>query len=213
MDKNYFATRFRFDPARRAVWRAITENLQGWIDPRSSILELGAGYCDFINQISAGEKYALDMNRDVAEFCAPNVKFLHSGVEQIALPAESVDTVFASNFFEHLTDQQLYSLSRNLKVLLKPGGKLILLQPNIYYAFREYWDDYTHIKAFSHISLANFVQSQGYTVLHAEKRFLPFSMKSSLPKSYRLTKLYLQLPWRPFAKQMLLIAEKTDVQR
>ena len=37
-------------------------------------------------------------------------------------------------------------------------------------------------------------------------RFLPFSLKSRLPKSPYLVRLYLRLPLRPLAKQMLVVA-------
>jgi hypothetical protein len=71
---------------------------------------------------------------------------------------------------------------------------------------REYWDDYTHKKAFSHVSLVDFLVANGFKIVRVEKRFIPFSLKSRLPKSYLLTKLYLMLPFRIFAKQMLVVA-------
>jgi hypothetical protein len=43
--------------------------------------------------------------------------------------------------------------------------------------------------------------------VRAEPRFLPFSMKSRLPKVGWLVSLYLALPWRPLAGQFLLVAE------
>ncbi len=68
--------------------------------------------------------------------------------------------------------------------------------------------DYTHVKAFSHVSLADFVVSRGFALAAVEKRFLPLTLKSRLPKSYWLTRLYLSLPWRPMAGQMLVVATK-----
>ena len=84
----------------------------------------------------------------------------------------------------------------------------MLMQPNIFYAYREYWDDYTHKKAFSHNSLCDFLASQGFIVDRVEGRFIPFSLKSRLPKSHWLTKLYLALPFRVFAKQMFVMGRK-----
>jgi len=208
MDSIYFNSRYTFDISRRKVWKAICEYLQVYIPEHASVLELGAGYCNFINQISAHKKYALDANPDVAKYCDIGVEFIHSTIDNISTSIGVVDVIFASNLLEHLCDQELQKLFIQIKKLLKLGGKIILIQPNIFYCYREYWDDFTHIKAFSHISLNDFLRSQGFKVIMLEERFLPFSFKSKLPKFYILTRLYLKLFWRPMAKQMLLVAEK-----
>ena len=174
------------------------------------VLDLGFGYGDFINLIHASKKLAIDLNPEMAQYLRPEVKF---NAQSVLLPfegidAESLDVVFASNLFEHFDDAELIVLMGNINRVLKPGGKLMLMQPNIFYAFREYWDDYTHKKAFSHNSLRDFLLSQNYEVVQVEGRFIPFSLKSRLPKSYWLTKLYLALPFRVFAKQMFVVGVK-----
>jgi SAM-dependent methyltransferase len=209
MNRDYFETRFHFDNDRKIVWKAISEYLQQFINENDTVLELGAGYCDFINQVKAGKKIATDLNPDVAGFCNKDVMFLHGAAgEHLHAANESIDVVFASNFFEHLTDSASSGLLRELTRILKPGGKIILMQPNYYYSYREYWDDYTHVKAFSHVSLQDYLNSFGFKTIHLEKKFIPFSLKSRLPKSYFLTKLYLSFPVRPFAKQMLIVVKK-----
>jgi hypothetical protein len=206
---NYFKTRYSADPKRKLIWRAICEYLQQFIDTDDSILELGAGYCDFINQIRSAQKFAVDENPDVAFYCGPDVQFIRAKVpDSLSLPHQSVDVVFASNLLEHLTDQECSSLFEQFSYFLSKKGKLIFIQPNYYYSYRCYWDDFTHVKAFSHVSLTDFIVARGFKILRVEKRFLPFTMKSSLPKSYWLTKMYLASFWRPMAKQMLVVAQK-----
>jgi SAM-dependent methyltransferase len=190
------------------VWRAICEYLQPYIAPADTVLELGPGYCDFINQIRAAKKYAVDLNPDVAQYCAGDVTFRHASAEELPLDAASVNVIVASNLLEHLDPGQLDGLFAHIDRILRPRGTLILIQPNIFYAYRQYWDDYTHVKAFSHVSLADFVVSRGFAIAAVEKRFLPLTLKSRLPKSYWLTRLYLSLPWRPLAGQMLVVATK-----
>ncbi|MDD5528283.1 MAG: class I SAM-dependent methyltransferase [Patescibacteria group bacterium] len=207
MDQKYFNSRYTFDRSRKKVWQAIAEYLQPYL-AADSILELGAGYGDFINQIKAPNKYALDINPQAAGYCGADVKFIHSDLSQISLPNGSIGAIFASNLLEHLNDAKLEILFSEINRVLKPGGKVIFIQPNIRYCCREYWDDFTHVKAFSDISLKDFLVSRGFKIIRVEKRFLPFSFKSIFPKSYRLAKFYLQLLWKPFAKQMLIIAEK-----
>jgi SAM-dependent methyltransferase len=206
----YFETRFVEDKSRTKVWKAINEYLQKYIAEESCVLDLGCGYGDFIKGIKANSKFAIDLNQNLfSNFSDSNVKFTAQSIlEQFPYSEHTVDVVFASNLFEHFNDEELEVILSNIKRVLKPKGKLILLQPNIFYAYKEYWDDYTHKKAFSHVSLSDFLSSQDFNILDIFKKFIPFSLKSRLPKSYILTKLYLNSPFKPFAKQMLVVAEK-----
>lgn len=208
--ERYFQTRLTFDKGRTKVWKAICEYLQDEINEDSTVLDLGCGYCDFINQISASKKYAVDSNPESSQYCAKDVEFLQSSVTSLNLERNSVDVVFASNLLEHFHDDELQQVFSEVNKVLKNQGKLILIQPNYYYSYREYWDDYTHVKAFTHTSLVDFLRSKNYEIKKVVKRFLPFSFHSILPKTYLLTKLYLALPYHFGAKQMLVIASKAD---
>jgi len=208
MAETYLQSRYSFDKGRQKVWKAICEYLSKYIPCDSVVLELGSGYCDFINNIKASKKIAVDINSDLKKYCNPDIEFINSNVVDINFQPDSVGIVFASNLFEHLNDKELDIIIEKILNCLNSNGRLILMQPNYKYSFRDYWDDYTHIKVFSHISLSDFLKSKGFKLLKVEKRFLPFSFKSFLPKSYFLTRLYLRTKIRPFAKQMLIIAEK-----
>ena len=208
MDSDYYKTRYTYDAGRNKVWKAICEYLSKYVPEGSTVLDLGSGYCDFINNIKARSKFAVDADRGSGEFCNEDVRFINQNVTDIEFEENKFDIIFASNLLEHLTDKELDILLPKITKILKKTGKLILIQPNYYYTYREYWDDYTHKKAFSHHSLTDFISSKNLKILRVEKKFLPFTFKSILPKSYLLTTLYLNFPWRPFAGQMLLIAEK-----
>ncbi|MCI0414655.1 class I SAM-dependent methyltransferase [bacterium] len=210
MTADYFTTRMSFHYDRKRVWKAICEYLQPEIPEDSAILELGPGFCDFINQIHAGRKYAVDIKAECQKYCEKDVIFVQSTATALPLDPHSMDTIFASNFLEHLNDSELEALFREIDRILKKRGRIILIQPNYYYCYREYWDDFTHVKAFSHHSLTDFLKTKKYTIRKVIKRFLPFSFHSRLPKSYLLTKLYLALPYRVGAKQMLVVADKMD---
>jgi SAM-dependent methyltransferase len=209
MNSSYFNSRYTPDPDRHRVWRAVCEYLQEFIPPDGAVLDVGAGYCDFINQVAAGQKYAADLNPDVARFCARDVHFLQGAAgAPFNLADGSIDVVMASNLVEHLSEPQCTALFDECDRVLRKPGRVILIQPNYYYCYREYWDDFTHVRAFSHVSGCDFLLSRGYTILRAEKRFMPFSFKSWAPKSYWLTRLYLASFWRPMAKQMLIVAQR-----
>jgi ubiquinone/menaquinone biosynthesis C-methylase UbiE len=207
---NYYETRYIFDEGRSKVWKAISEYLQQYVDKNSDcVVDIGAGYCDFINNIDAPKKIAVDINPLSAQYCAPGVIFYNSQIENITLiPDESVDVLFASNLLEHLDDNELKSALNEFSRILKKGSRVILMQPNFRYSYKEYFDDYTHKKIFTDISLRDFFESNGYSNVKVTPKFLPFSLKSKLPKSYILTKLYIASFYKPFAKQMLLVFKK-----
>jgi hypothetical protein len=210
MDASYFEARYKPHPGRHRVWKAITEYLQQFISPSSSVADIGAGYCDFINQIQATVRYAVDTNPEVGGFAAPGVQFVPTtAIELIDLPDHSLDVALMSNVLEHLTPESCAELFDRLDQLLAAKGCVIAIQPNYFYCYRRYWDDFTHRRAFSHVSLRDFLVSRGYRIVRLEKRFLPFSFESPLPKSYWLTKLYLASFWRPLAGQMLIVAQRS----
>src|SRR5262245_48746072 len=106
MDR-YFQTRLTFDKGRTKVWKAICEYLQSEISENSAVLDLGCGYCDFINQISAAKKYAVDSNPESKQYCTNDVEFFQSSVTSLNLESNSIDVVFASNLLEHFHDDEL----------------------------------------------------------------------------------------------------------
>ena len=65
---NYYETRYTFDEGRSKVWRAITEYLQKYVNDKTDcVLDLGAGYCDFINNINAPIKFPVGTTADITE--------------------------------------------------------------------------------------------------------------------------------------------------
>ncbi|MEW6607624.1 MAG: class I SAM-dependent methyltransferase [bacterium] len=210
VNQSYFYSRFSFQKERENVWKVLTRYLQKDIPVSSKILELGCGYCDFINNIIALEKHAIDLFEGIKDYAHPDV-YLHfqSATEMSNFSDESFDVVFASNFFEHLGLDEFEKTIKHVVRILKKGGKLIIIQPNFKYAYKEYFDDFTHRLIFTEVSLSDFLKSQGLKIKRVIPKFIPFSMKSKLPKWTFLIKIYLYLPIKPFARQMLIIAEKS----
>lgn len=206
---NYFQTQFTFDPRRNAVWKEVCRFLQKrYIPMESRILDLGAGYGDFINNIHGSEKHALDIESNISKCVRKNV-FTHvrSCTAMDNFSESFFGIIFASNVFEHLTREQLLTTLDELRRILRSGGKLLIIQPNFKYCCKDYFDDYTHLQIFTHIGLCNLLVAAGFGIIDVKPRFLPFSMKSNLPKSPMLVRLYLRLPFKPCAGQMLIVAE------
>ncbi len=93
---------------------------------------------------------------------------------------DSVDTVFTSNFFEHLpTKSDLMSTLAECQRVTRPGGRLVVLMPNIRYLPGRYWDYLDHHLPLTHLSVAEALELSGYEVVEQVGRFLPYTVKDA----------------------------------
>jgi ubiquinone/menaquinone biosynthesis C-methylase UbiE len=205
---SYHDTRLQYDPKRRVLWQTLCDAyFCKLIEPNYHVLELGAGYGDFINSLSCARRTAIDLFPQLPKYLQPGVAARIGSVTDLEFLADhSVDFVFASNLFEHLLQSHFATILRQLKRKLTTTGTLNILQPNYRRAYREYFDDYTHVAVYSDISLCDFLKANGYEILECRPAFLPYSIKSRLPVVPALIRLYLISPWKPFAKQMFVRA-------
>ena len=204
----YFQTRFAADARRDVLWKTLCEAyFSKLFAPNHCVLELGAGYGAFINNVAARRRIAVDAWPGFLECLEPGVEGHVNDVTDLAfLQPGSVDFAFASNLFEHVSQDQFASVLAQLRTVLSEGGTLNILQPNYRYAFREYFDDYTHRTVYSHVSLSDFLEAHGFEIVECRPRFLPLTIKSRLPVSPALIRLYLASPVKPMGKQMLVRA-------
>lgn len=200
---------------RSDIWRTLAEcYFKRWIRPQDSVLELGAGYCEFINAIAAARKFALDSNPATAQKAAAGVTVLMQDAAQPwALPDDSVDAVFTSNFFEHLSSKlDLLHCLGEARRILRPGGRLIALGPNIRYCADIYWDFFDHLLPLSDRSIVEALEIAGFEVEAVIPKFLPFTMSNGFPYRPFMVRLYLALPifQKLIGKQFLVVAQKPN---
>src|SRR5258708_14336069 len=102
--------RHRFPGAERPqkvdIWKALCSGyFQKFVRPEHVVLDLACGYGEFINNIAAAEKHAVDLNPDAPRFLAPNIHFHAAPATGLRGIADaSMDVVFTSHFLEHLPD-------------------------------------------------------------------------------------------------------------
>jgi SAM-dependent methyltransferase len=196
---------------RRRVWAVLTRDFfQRFVPQEGAVLDIGCGWGEFVNQIRAKRKFGMDMNPSSPQHLDREVAFLHQDCSQRwPLEDQALDTVFTSNFFEHLPDKPALQATL-LEALrcLKPGGRIVCLGPNIKHLPGAYWDYWDHFIPLTELSLKEVLELVGFRVEHCWARFLPYTMVGGIAWPTWVVSLYLKIPllWRWRGKQFLLVA-------
>lgn len=198
---------------RNELWKVLCTNfLQKFVPPESKVLDVGCGSCEFINNVVCGEKYALDLNPAARHCARADVNFFTArAADMEPIEQASMDVVFMSNLLEHMpTKQKALRVLREALRVLRPGGRLLIIQPNIRFAFKEYWDFWDHCLPISDKSLSEALLLAGFDLEIMIPRFLPYTTKIRFPTPAILLRLYLKLPflWNIVGGQMFCSALK-----
>jgi SAM-dependent methyltransferase len=205
----------RFDErevsAKDAVWREIVRYLQRYVDATAPVLDIACDRGHFIRSVRASERWATDI-RDMQSVLPDDVRFVQgSGLELANLvPNGHFGTAFMSNYLEHLdSSDEVIDQLRVARQLLRPGGRLIVLQPNIRLVGPRYWDFIDHKVALTERSLLEAAELAELHTVDLITRFLPYSTKGRLPTDAWLVRAYLRVrpAWWLLGRQTLLVAE------
>lgn len=197
---------------KEEVWQEIGVYLQRFVPEDGRILDIACDRGYFTRNVHAAERWATDL-RDCRAYLPEDVTFVqHDGLSlDERLPNDYFDLVFMSNYLEHLPDSN--AVIRQLEVayrLLRPDGRVLILQPNIRLVGPAYWDFIDHRVALTEKSLREATELAGLVEDTLIRRFLPYSTKSRLPQDRRIVRAYLGVPvlWRVFGKQTLYLGHK-----
>lgn len=209
----------RFSAEERAskqlLWRCLVDfYLQRFFGNDATIIDIGCGLCEFINAVKGKQKYGYDIEGNFSQFADAGTEFITAKPGQpIPLADDTCDRAFASNFFEHLlTRDDVEFVMREVFRVLKPGGRFVVIQPNIALTGGAYWDFFDHILPFTEKGLLEAMEMVGFKEHYVKRRFLPYTTKGKPKVRTFMLKLYLAVPlfhW-VFGKQSLIIAEKPN---
>jgi SAM-dependent methyltransferase len=211
-----YERRFSGPEAERkdAIWREIVRYLQRYVGDEAIVMDVACDRGHFIRHVVARERWAADV-RDLAPFLPAGVRFVQSDGVSLAdhVPVDHFDAVFMSNYLEHLeSGDRVIEQFRALRTLLKPGGRVIVLQPNIRLVGHAYWDFIDHRVALTEKSLVEAAELAGFRTRTLVTRFLPYTTKSRFPQSPILVRAYLAFrpAWLLFGRQTLYVGESPE---
>lgn len=202
---------------RNRVWQVLVRFFSRWIDAGDSVLDLGCGYCEFINNVNVAEKFAMDLNPAAKARVSRDARFIEQDCSTPwPLASQSLDVVFSSNFFEHLPSKAaLQATLIEARRCLKPGGRLIAMGPNVKLLSGEYWDFFDHHLPLTELALSEAMLMAGYQVELCLPRFLPYTMSQGFRPPIWTLRAYLRFPlvWKVFGRQFLVIARLQNPDR
>jgi SAM-dependent methyltransferase len=208
----------RFPEADRhskdAIWRVLCRYfLQRYIRATDVVLDLGAGFGEFLRHISCARKIAVDIEYLSGRAMPAGTEevFVSSDRLSTKVESDSVDVVFCSNFLEHLPDKETFLTTlAEIRTVLRPGGRLLILQPNIRLIGGAYWDFVDHHLPLTDRTLVEACESLGFEIVEVIPRFLPYTTRSRLPQSPWLVRLYLAVrpAWWLLGRQTWFVARK-----
>ncbi|MGD9696611.1 MAG: class I SAM-dependent methyltransferase [Thermoleophilia bacterium] len=196
---------------RTAVWQEIAPFVHRTMGSPQRVLDPAAGRCEFINAISAEERWAIDQTDYAERSAGEGVTTVVADIFDVDLPQEHFDGVWVSNFLEHLlTQEQTAEFLERMNRAMAPGGRIAIMGPNFRYCAREYFDCADHTLVYTHTSIAEHLYAAGFEPDVVVPRFLPYSFRGRLPATPGMTRLYLRArpAWRILGKQFLVIGKR-----
>jgi len=176
---------------------------------------IGRGEHSRIFKNAGLDVYGSDIEKDAREFSADiNIELVNLDIDSSYHPDITFDVIYSKSFVEHLNNPSYFL--KEAHRLLKPGGKLITLTPDWDSQFKNFFDDYTHIRPFTLTSLEEIQISTGFKNVMVKKfKQLPSSWNNNmLDNIYDLFSLFVKhrskdnfFRWTK-EKMLLSIAEK-----
>ncbi len=196
---------------RRSLWQILVRDyFSRWIPREGTVLDFGCGMGEFINAVQARRRIGVDMRDGARQNLEPQVEFvLSNNVRMPDIGNGEIDVVFCSNLLEHLPDRQtVTALFKELRRILQPDGRLLILGPNLRYTKSAYWDFFDHILPFTEHSLVEALATGGFEPETLVPRFLPYTTVRVSKIPLFLVRWYLRIPiaWRFLGAQFFTVA-------
>lgn len=126
-----------FSSTRDYVWNDV-KPLFGMVPPNATVLDIGCGNGRLYQELAKNQVNYIGIDSadrliEVAKQKYPEARFIVADMTKIPLQEGIADVIFSIASFHHLpTDELRIQALREMKRLLKPDGKVIMLNWNLY---------------------------------------------------------------------------------
>lgn len=173
------------DAKRDAWFWRVAEKAPGLAEIRHSVMDIGSGDGHFCAELRAAgwpSVSGIEISRTRvarARELYPEVRFYDSALSETGIPEESLDLIVMDSVIEHLPAPA--EMIVDLRRFLKPGGKIVLLTPNMdsghFRLLGRRWTGmlapHAHIFLFSGSALARLLVRAGFDVLACGSLHMP----------------------------------------
>ncbi|MCC7426599.1 MAG: class I SAM-dependent methyltransferase [Alphaproteobacteria bacterium] len=132
-----------------------------------AVMELGAGDGWALSCTRLGlSRIAVDAaDAFAADFAARGIAFHVRDIAREKLPAAdgTIDFLMMNHVIEHIAEP--LALLAECRRVLRPGGGLYLRTPDILRVGHQFWDDYTHVRPYTHGALRAACIAAGFSPL------------------------------------------------
>ena len=156
------------------------------IDNNARLIDLGYGNGSFLKVLEKSNISSTGYDYDKINF------------ESDKLPesSNSIDFVTCNSVIEHLSD--VTNLFKEVHRILKPNGKFLLVTPNFYYDYKNFYDDPTHVNPFT------------VNKLDEVLKLFKFNKINIVPWVVKKNSLFWKIPFKFFVCRYFLITNKID---
>lgn len=164
MDEGYFK-HIREHPELSTEDARIIDKL---LPDARRIVDIGCGRGGFVEicRNEVGDAIGLDNEPAAAGLCrAQGLPFVLGSADRLPFSDDALDAVRAKEIIEHLPNPM--PMLNEIWRALRPGGLFISRTPTHFSAFypvNNFWDDYTHVRPFSKLSLKRLLDDAGFTI-------------------------------------------------
>ncbi len=168
--------------------------LPGDTEYKPKLLDIGSGKGNHLVGFSRCgiESYGID-KRDECIKILENFDIRPCDLEKDRFPFDDnfFDFIFTKSVLQHVYNTDNF-ISESLRVL-RPGGVAVMMTPDWRSTMKFFWDDYTHVRAFTRKGLQNAMKINGFEEVFCDRFYqLPFLWK--YPVALPLLKLIALLP-------------------
>ncbi len=169
----------------------------------AKILDFGCGFCQnllALQKMGYENSFGLDISDEALAFAATkNIPVLDGRKINFDNYKNSLDLIILSHVLEHLPKNKIISTVAMLRMLLKQGGKLIVMVPNAQSNTDAYWayEDFTHETLFTSGSIYYVLRAAGFEKIEFldvdctdGKRWIIKVAKRLLLRVYKTNKLF-----------------------